>query len=126
MQLLCDSTHYLDKKKLFLVGDVKQSIYGFRGVHVQQFLTIKDAFLSHNASKVVYLSDNFRTQASVLNALNPMFKTLFESDTDTRIPYTPLTGFKKEEGHVSCAYLGKGCSHHDEARFIAEIGRAHV
>lgn len=120
MQLLCDSTHYLDKKKLFLVGDVKQSIYGFRGVHVQQFLTIKDAFLSHNASKVVYLSDNFRTQASVLNALNPMFKTLFESDTDTRIPYTPLTGFKKEEGHVSCAYLGKGCSHHDEARFIAE------
>jgi len=95
VQLLCDEYDYLRAKKLFLVGDVKQSIYGFRGVNSQQFLRVMSEFEAHSFSQVVRLGDNFRSQSLLIDWINQQFKPLFET-ADPVIEYTPLTSYRKE------------------------------
>jgi ATP-dependent helicase/nuclease subunit A len=120
IQLLCGNLAPLATKKLFVVGDVKQSIYGFRGADAQNFLRTQEAFASDTESEVVALADNFRTQDGLLHHLNPLFKTLFESETDRPIPYTPLTGFNKGDHSLSVATLSDAKSFEDEAHFMAK------
>ena len=120
IQHLCDTANPLSAKKLFVVGDVKQSIYGFRGADAQNFLTTQDQFVHDIESEVVALSDNFRTQDGLLQHLNPLFKTLFETQTERPIPYTALTGFNKGDNQLSVAPLIDSKSFEDEAHFIAK------
>lgn len=120
IQLLCDATSPLSSKKLFVVGDVKQSIYGFRGADAHNFLHTQSQFDTDSDSEVVALSDNFRTQDGLLQHLNPLFKTLFETETNSPIPYTALTGFNKGNHQLSIATLVDARSFEDEAHFIAK------
>lgn len=65
-------------KKLFVVGDVKQSIYGFRGSNPENFLSKKNAYTliseaSENEPKKIILSDNFRSRKGVCDAVNFYF-----------------------------------------------------
>lgn len=65
-------------KKLFVVGDVKQSIYGFRGSNPDNFLSKKNsAVLVENATdsdaKKIILSDNFRSRKGVCEYINFFF-----------------------------------------------------
>ncbi len=63
----------------FMVGDVKQSIYGFREAEPRLFAELIDAFASGRAAgRVQYLSDNFRSHAGVLGPLNRLFALLFD------------------------------------------------
>ena len=64
-RLLHDSPEGPD---LFIVGDVKQSIYGFRGAEVEVFKTEIEA-----ADDVHTLAENFRTLPEVLNFINHFF-----------------------------------------------------
>ncbi len=63
----------------FMVGDVKQSIYGFREAEPRLFTEI---IAAHEAGTgdvdVQYLSDNFRSHAHLLVALNGLFAPLFD------------------------------------------------
>jgi len=95
IQLLCDEYDYLRAKKLFLVGDVKQSIYGFRGVNSQQFLRVMSEFEAHSFSQVVRLGDNFRSQSLLIDWINQHFKPLFEKGNPS-IQYTALKSHRKE------------------------------
>ena len=95
IQLLCDEYDYLRAKKLFLVGDVKQSIYGFRGVNSEQFLRVMSEFESHAFSKVIRLGDNFRSQSVLIDWINQQFKPLFENGNPV-IQYTALQSHRKE------------------------------
>ncbi|MEP0847538.1 MAG: UvrD-helicase domain-containing protein [Phycisphaerae bacterium] len=63
----------------FLVGDVKQSIYGFRRAEPRLFAALAESFRSGDAAgKLIPLSDNFRTHGRVLYVLNDLFAALFE------------------------------------------------
>lgn len=66
------------EKRLFSVGDVKQSIYGFRGSNPKNFLSKKNSYipiLSADKSdpKKIILSDNFRSRAGVCGYINFFF-----------------------------------------------------
>lgn len=71
----------LEKSKLFIVGDVKQSIYFFRGADVEVFSKVlKD--VQSKGGEVINFQENFRTLDSILNVLNPFFAELMKKESD--------------------------------------------
>ncbi len=69
------------EEKLFVVGDVKQSIYGFRGSNPDNFLNKKNTYVPIDSakdtdSKKIILSDNFRSRRGVCDAVNFFFSLL--------------------------------------------------
>lgn len=65
----------------FLVGDIKQSIYGFRQAEPRLFGRLADAITAGDAPGVVdYLPDNFRSHARLVEALNTLFAALFDRE----------------------------------------------
>lgn len=66
---------------LFMVGDVKQSIYGFRQAQSDLFLKKYHDFQANNDSKErIILSDNFRSSKSVVNSVNNLFNSILTDD----------------------------------------------
>ena len=65
-------------KDLFLVGDVKQSIYGFRNTNPQIFLNKQSAFAdkSNTSSTALPLNENYRTDQKILDFVNWTFGAL--------------------------------------------------
>ena len=71
-----------DKNTLFMVGDVKQSIYGFRQAEPSLFLKKYHGFASeeNKHEKRILLSDNFRSTEPVTKTVNQLFKSILSSD----------------------------------------------
>lgn len=62
----------------FMVGDVKQSIYGFRRAEPRLFIQIADAYRrGPDRGTVMFLSDNFRSRPLLLRAFNEVFAAVF-------------------------------------------------
>lgn len=57
---------------LYLVGDPKQAIYGFRGADVQTYLAARKALCSQR--QPVPLASNYRSTAGLINAFNELFR----------------------------------------------------
>ncbi len=62
----------LAKENLFLVGDVKQSIYGFRGSK-STFFVQKQRKFEEGDGQSLYMKYNFRSEDKVLDAVNRQF-----------------------------------------------------
>ncbi|MBR3300234.1 MAG: UvrD-helicase domain-containing protein, partial [Clostridia bacterium] len=75
-----------DCKKLFAVGDIKQSIYRFRGSNPKNFLKKKndynpfDLYNSQNKQKII-LSENFRSRKCICDFVNFVFEKLLTTET---------------------------------------------
>lgn len=71
-----------DKNTLFMVGDVKQSIYGFRQAEPSLFLKKYHDFANddNKQTKRILLSDNFRSTEPVTKIVNQVFKSVLSSD----------------------------------------------
>ncbi len=99
------------KKNLFMVGDVKQSIYGFRDANPDNFLMRKDNYplydTNNNPSKVI-LTGNFRSRKEICYFNNFLFSA-FMTKSDTGMDYNseeqldPIGNFpdNKEATNVS-------------------------
>src|SRR5690554_1309087 len=57
---------------LYLIGDPKQAIYGFRGGDVYTYIEARDAILG-KGDKAVPLKENFRSTPQVIDAYNAIF-----------------------------------------------------
>ena len=64
---------------LFMVGDVKQSIYGFRGSRPEIFEN-KEKEMKERGEKTVRLNHNFRSAPAVLNMANEIFSYSMTND----------------------------------------------
>lgn len=82
----------------YLIGDPKQSIYGWRNADLDVFLSsAKASFETHG--HLFYLANNYRSTALLLEGLNTLFsqKEVFTtSPNNTPIFYHPLTAQNKD------------------------------
>ncbi|GCF93626.1 ATP-dependent helicase/nuclease subunit A [Enterococcus florum] len=65
---------------LFMVGDVKQSIYGFRLADPTLFIKKYHDFAEQKAGRRIVLAENFRSRKEVLDFTNLIFKQLMDQD----------------------------------------------
>lgn len=70
-----------NESNLFMVGDVKQSIYKFRQSRPKIFLSKKGSFAVYDENKDLYpakiiLGKNFRSKAAVISSVNFIFRCL--------------------------------------------------
>lgn len=84
----------LSGENLFLVGDVKQAIYGFRGSKSRFFVEKQRAFASGEGQSL-FMKNNFRSSDQVLDAVNKQFA----------LAMTPLTC---EVDYARDAYMERG------------------
>lgn len=69
-----------DKNHLFMVGDVKQSIYGFRQAEPSLFLHKYQEFGQAPNKERILLSANFRSTKPVTKTVNHLFKPILSKD----------------------------------------------
>ncbi len=62
-----------NEKKLFLVGDLKQSIYKFRNANPSIFLNKKQKYENFKEKTLINLNENFRSRKEVTNSVNFLF-----------------------------------------------------
>lgn len=70
-------------KHLFMVGDVKQSIYGFRQAMPEIFLSKKKSYpsLDDNKSKAkIILANNYRSRKEITDGINFIFRLLMSEE----------------------------------------------
>ncbi len=73
--------------KLFIVGDVQQSIYGFRNAEPRLFQDLERSFRIDRAGRHISLQVNFRSRADILRTVSHVFKHLWR---DRHSPFVPL------------------------------------
>lgn len=66
------------KGNLFMVGDVKQSIYSFRLADPGLFLSKYEKYGQHKNGERIVLADNFRSRSEVLDFINLVFIQLMD------------------------------------------------
>lgn len=75
-----------DESNLFVVGDVKQSIYGFRQAKPEIFIERKNEYRRFNENNTEYpaaiiLDRNFRSRFEVCDAVNFIFERIMTKET---------------------------------------------
>ncbi len=78
--LYCVSGNYRDCPNMFMVGDVKQSIYRFRMARPDLFISKYNTFQDAGDNIKILLNNNFRSRAEVLLPVNYFFYQLMGKD----------------------------------------------
>ncbi|MBQ0067542.1 MAG: UvrD-helicase domain-containing protein [Phascolarctobacterium sp.] len=69
-----ENDQVLSGKKLFVVGDIKQSIYKFRGADVEVFKNVQEAILRKQGERFTR-TINYRSTDKILNFVNTIFSS---------------------------------------------------
>jgi ATP-dependent helicase/nuclease subunit A len=81
---------------LFVVGDKKQSIYGFRGARVELFEKLRRDLESKG--QALNLKDNFRSDERIIKYVNRNFESIMEG-------YEPITAHRCHESKKNICFL---------------------
>ncbi|MGE9994156.1 UvrD-helicase domain-containing protein [Peptoniphilaceae bacterium SGI.137] len=120
-------------KNLFFVGDVKQSIYGFRQAEPENFLKRYDRYSDSQKDQAIDLTVNFRSDKEILDFVNLLFCDLMTSgrggvhyDTETHRSrhQSALSGTADKNashGHVTITILEEDASGREKASSFDEI-----
>ena len=71
---------YIAKNNVYMVGDIKQSIYRFRNANPMLFQEKYDNYKVHNGGTVIDLSKNFRSRREVIDTINNLFCHIMDQD----------------------------------------------
>lgn len=92
-------TRLVQPDHLFMVGDIKQSIYGFRGCDPTIFSAKHDAYLGNNGGVTEHLNDNFRSNKDILHFVNVVFSEIMTVALG-RVDYKNTACFKGQSSKV--------------------------
>ena len=73
---------------LFVVGDVQQSIYGFRSAEPELFRNLEREYRENRAGAHVSLAVNFRSRPEILRLIEQTFRQIWR---DSETPFVPLS-----------------------------------
>jgi ATP-dependent helicase/nuclease subunit A len=85
-----------ESANLFIVGDRKQSIYGFRGADVDVFREMTETLLSSGGEERPLLL-NFRSQPPLINFYNYLFRRLFQTAEEVSEEEREELGYVRHE-----------------------------
>jgi ATP-dependent helicase/nuclease subunit A len=88
------------RANLFIVGDRKQSIYGFRGADVDVFREMTESITEHGGVSVP-LSLNFRSQPPLIRFFNFLFEKVFENDSQSSATELNELGHVRHEPSIA-------------------------
>ena len=126
----------IEKNNIFMVGDVKQSIYGFRQASPELFMDkykrfshFKNTNLEGEDAKKVILSKNFRSRNNVLKSANIIFKKVMKEDTggieyDDDAALYPGAAFEEGNEYISEIMLTETGGIEDDTSSIELEARA--
>ena len=80
----------LDPGKVFVVGDPKQSIYGFRGADIAAYLQVVKEVIQAQNGVEYRLTANFRSDARILDVVNGVFERLIREEPGLQPEYIAL------------------------------------
>ena len=96
---------------MFMVGDPKQSVYGFRGAKPEIFASYKNSFepysdKNHGPNCKISLANNFRCDSSVIDITNLIFSVVMNTDKSNPL-YAPedMLIFTKNSDTRLCSEL---------------------
>ncbi|MBU0997702.1 MAG: UvrD-helicase domain-containing protein [Firmicutes bacterium] len=70
----------LENDNLFMVGDLKQSIYGFRNANPDNFYRKYLEYQKGTSGVLIELVENFRSRKEILSGINQLFLPLMDQD----------------------------------------------
>lgn len=76
--------------KLFVVGDPKQSVYGFRGADINAYLQVVKEVIEAQNGVEYRLTANFRSDPRILDVVNGIFEHLIREERGLQPEYIPL------------------------------------
>lgn len=91
------------KAKYFMVGDIKQSIYGFRQAEPKLFLEkYKTYKYDENAEyALIELNENYRSRSNILNAVNRIFFKIMRNEF-CGMDYNAQNALNAKKDYPSC------------------------
>ena len=95
-----------EDNRLFMVGDIKQSIYRFRLADPTIFLDKKQKYQQQQSDdqQLILLNKNFRSSDTILSTVNSIFDTLFQLDikyNDEERLYLGNTAYLNESSYYT-------------------------
>ena len=70
----------ISNNNVFSVGDIKQSIYRFRGAVPDLFKAKYDAYSLNDGGIAINMNKNYRSRKEIINPINDMFSKLMKDD----------------------------------------------
>ena len=88
-----------DNQNIFIVGDINQSIYSFRGARVENVNSFKKLY----NPKIIKLEENYRSSSNILDIANDVISKN-QSFINMRLFTNKLGGYKAEYYHADTHY----------------------
>jgi len=101
VSLLAGGKDALTKDKIFIVGDPKQSIYGFRDADIRIFKQVKEKFAlmigDPEKSGNIVFTDSFRFLPRLNSFINHMFSEILQENPANpfEVEYHPLNAMRQ-------------------------------
>ena len=132
IEMLSSDDGQLSKEKVFIVGDPKQSIYGFRNADIRIFRQVKKTFAHAAGFKTteafpgnVILKESFRFVPTLNTFINDVFASVLNpsENNDYEVEFQPLIAKREAslESHIELALLDEEDALSEEDYIAATI-----
>jgi len=88
-------------QNIFMVGDVKQSIYRFRDANPKNFMRLLESYQKEDGGHAIRLLENFRSNRFLLQTINKLFLNIMSEDrggVDYQDKHQLITGYPDHDG----------------------------